>query len=116
MVDPKREGLKVGFEGSFRLDFHGAKVTTDAGLLAYRDLDEVLGLFDRLPSVFHDLRTGRNLQHDLTALLLQSVYSRLAGCEDVNDADRLSPVSTGDYQGRVALRRTLPKSRFHRDQ
>ena len=67
-----------------------AKVTSDAGLLAYRDLDEALGLFDSVPFVFHDSRTGRNIQHHLTALLRQSVYSRLAGYEDVNDAHRLS--------------------------
>ena len=89
MADPKGEGLKLGFDGSL-LEFHGAKVTSDAGLLAYRDLDEALVLFDSVPSVFHDSRTGRNIQHDLTALLRQSVYSRLAGYEDVNDAHRLS--------------------------
>ena len=85
---PKGEGLKVGFEGSRRLEFHGAKVTSDAGLLAYRDWDEALASFDSVPSVVHDSRTGRNIQHDLASLLRQSVYSRLAGCENVNDADR----------------------------
>ena len=90
MADPRGEGLKLGFDGSLRLEFHGAKVTSDAGLLAYRDLDEALGLFDSVPFVFHDSRTGRNIQHHLTALLRQSVYSRLAGYEDVNDAHRLS--------------------------
>ena len=38
--------MKVGFDGSLRLELHGAKVTSDAGLLAYRDLDEGLVLFD----------------------------------------------------------------------
>ncbi|MDA2924577.1 transposase [Acidobacteria bacterium AH-259-L09] len=90
MADPKGERLKVGFDGSLRFEFHGAKVTSDAGLLAYRDLDEALGLFDSVPSVFHDSRTGRNIQHHLASLLRQSVYSRLAGYEDVNDAHRLS--------------------------
>ena len=90
MADLKGEGMKLGFDGSVRLEFHGEKVTSDAGLLADRDLDEALGLFDSVAAVFHDLRTGRNIQHDLTALLSQSVYSRLAGYEDVNDAHRLS--------------------------
>ena len=90
MTDPKGEILKLSFNSRLRLNFHGAKVTSDAGLLAYRDLDEALGLFDSVPSAFHDSQTGRNLQHGLTALLRQSTYSRLAGYEDVNDADRLS--------------------------
>ena len=34
------------------------KVTSDAGLLAYRDLDKALSLFDLVPSVVQDLRTG----------------------------------------------------------
>ncbi len=82
--------MKLGFDASLRLEFHGAKVTSDAGLLAYRDLDEALGLFDRVPSIVQDGRTGSNIQHDLSALLRQSVYSRLAGYKDVNDTHRLS--------------------------
>ena len=90
MADHQGEGLRLGFNSSLRLEFHGAKVTSDAGLLAYRELDEALGLFDRVSALFHDSRTRRNIQHDLPALLRQSVYSRLAGYEDVNDAHRLS--------------------------
>ena len=82
--------MKVGFDGGIRLEFHGAKVTTDSGLLAYRDLDDALGLFDSVSANFHDNRTGRNIQHALPTLLRQSIYSRLAGYEDVNDAERLS--------------------------
>ena len=77
MADPKGEGLRLGFDGSIRLEFHGAQVTSDAGLLAYRDLDEALALFDSVPSVLHDSRTGRNIQHDLASLLRQSLYPRL---------------------------------------
>ena len=82
--------MKLGFDGGIKLEFHVAKVTSDAGLLAYRDLDNALGLFDSASTIFSDKRTGRNIQHAMPTLLRQSIYSRLAGYEDVNDAERLS--------------------------
>jgi len=90
MGQPQGEGLKVGFDSSLRLEFHGSKVTTDAGLLAYRELDDVLGLFDSVSKNLSDVRTGRNTQHRIENLLRQSIFSRLAGYEDVNDATRMS--------------------------
>ncbi|MFC1537423.1 IS1380 family transposase [Gemmatimonadota bacterium] len=90
MGQPQGEGLKVGFDSSLRLEFHGSKVTSDCGLLAYRDLDEALGLFESASKVLIDRRTGRNVQHEVENLLRQSVYSRLAGYDDVNDAARMS--------------------------
>jgi len=60
MGQPQGEGLKVGFDSSLRLEFHGSKVTSDAGLLAYRDLDGVLGLFDSVSKDLSDVRTGRD--------------------------------------------------------
>ena len=65
-------------------------MTSDSGLLAYRELDDVLGLFDAVSTALSDQRTGRNIQHAMATLLRQSIYSRLAGYEDVNDAERLS--------------------------
>ena len=55
--------MKVGFDGGIKLEFHGAKVTSDGGLLAYRDLDHALGLFDSVSKSFIDKRTGRNIRH-----------------------------------------------------
>ena len=82
--------MKVGFDGGIKLEFHGAKVTSDGGLLSFRDLDDALGLFNSVSAVINDKRTGRNIQHAIPTILRQSIYSRLAGYEDVNDAGRLS--------------------------
>jgi len=62
-------------------------VTTDAGLLAVRELDEALGLTEMAGVMIKEGRTGRNIRHDLAGLLRQSVYARLAGYEDVNDQE-----------------------------
>ncbi len=43
---PEGESMKVGFDGGIRLEFHGAKLSSNGGLLAYRDLDHALGLFN----------------------------------------------------------------------
>ena len=90
MGEKKTADLKVRFDGRIGVQFHGAKVTSDAGLLAIRELDEALGLTELAGVTLADRRTGRNVQHDQVALLRQSVYSRLAGYEDTNDAERLA--------------------------
>src|SRR5881227_3348491 len=82
-------GLRVAFDRRLKLEFHGATVTSDAGLLAFRELDDALGLTEMAAEVLADTRTGRNGRHSLIAQLRQSVFGRLAGYEDVNDADRL---------------------------
>ena len=82
--------LKLQFDRRVRLDFRGATITSDAGLLACRELDAALGLTETANDYIHEGRSGRNVQHRLLPLLRQSVYSRLAGYEDTNDAERLA--------------------------
>ncbi len=82
--------MKVGFDGGIKLEIHGVKIPSNGSLLAYRDLDHAFGLFDSVPAIFIDKRTGRNIQHAIPTLLRQSIYSRLASYEDVNDAESLS--------------------------
>jgi hypothetical protein len=64
-------------------------ITSDAGLLAYRELDNTVGLTGTAGDVLADVRTGKNGRHLMVGLLRQSVFGRLAGYEDVNDAERL---------------------------
>ena len=78
------------FDRRVRLEFRGATITSDAGLLACRELDDALGLTETANECLQESRGGRNVQHRLVGLLRQSVYSRLAGYEDTNDAERLA--------------------------
>ena len=105
MGDCQNEDLRVQFDRRLKLKFLGSQVTTDAGLLAYRELDETLGLTQIDAESLHDARLGSNQQHRLVPLLRQSIYSRLAGYEDVNDAERLSvdPAMRHVVGGRATL-------------
>jgi hypothetical protein len=78
------------FCSSLKVDFQGSQVTSDAGLLLVRELDEHLGLGQLIRENLTDARRGKNTQLPLSDLLRQSIYSRLAGYEDLNDAERLS--------------------------
>src|SRR3954451_25257574 len=82
--------LRVTFDPRLKLEFHGSRVTSDAGLLPFRDLDDALGLTDRAGEALTDIRTAQTSRHTLIALLRQSVFGWIAGYEDVNDADRLA--------------------------
>jgi hypothetical protein len=87
--EPKSQALRLNFDRRLMLQFRGAAITSDAGLLPYRELDDALGLTDTGGDELADARTGKNGRHRLVGLLRQSVFGRLAGYEDVNGADRL---------------------------
>jgi hypothetical protein len=72
-----------------KLEFNGAKISSDGALLLFRELDEVLGLTNLAGTFLQDFRTGANIRHTMTALLRQAVFGRLAGYEDTHDAERL---------------------------
>ena len=65
-------------------------MTSDGGLILIRELDERLGLEKLIDEHLSDSRQGLNKQFTVTDLVRQSVYSRLAGYEDLNDAERLA--------------------------
>jgi hypothetical protein len=88
--DAESAPVRLSFNPQLRVEFRGATVTSDAGLLLPRELDERLGLSALIERHLSDPRTGRNFQFPLADLVRQSIYSRLAGYEDTNDAERLA--------------------------
>ena len=97
--------LRLDFDRRLTLQFRGSVITSDAGMLAYRELDDALGLSKMAGEMLADARTGRNGRHALVGLLRQSVFGRLAGYEDVNDAERLrhDPAMRWIVGGKAAL-------------
>jgi hypothetical protein len=88
MGEVDRSALRLDFGRRLVLQFCGSTITSDAGLLAYRELDDALYLTDTAANTLADARTGKNGRHRLAGLR-QGVFGRLAGYEDVNDAERL---------------------------
>ena len=90
MGERQNQPFQLSFNPSLKVDFRGSRVTSDSGLLLVRELDERLGLSALIAENIRDGRRGKNTQLPLPDLLRQSIYSRLAGYEDVNNAERLS--------------------------
>ncbi|WP_223428186.1 IS1380 family transposase [Tateyamaria pelophila] len=94
MVHPEGAGAQradcVDFDRRVRLEFRGTQLSSDGGLLVMREFDDVLGLSDLASGALNDGRRGTNIVHRIDGLFRQSVYGRLAGYEDVNDANRLA--------------------------
>ena len=90
MGEQHHEPFQVSFNSSLRVDVRGSRVTSDGGLIVVRELDEWLGMGALIERYLTDTRRGRHTPLPLADWLRQSVYSRLAGYEDVNDAERVS--------------------------
>jgi len=90
MGEIQNQPFQLSFNASLKIDFQGSRVTSDGGLILVRELDERLAFGELIEQHLTDSRRGRNTQFLFADLLRQSVYSRLAGYEDINDAQRLS--------------------------
>lgn len=108
--------LRLAFDSSLKLEFHGAKITTDAGLLTYRELDEKLGLTEGAADQLTEGRKGKNTQHTMLALLRQGIYGRIAGYEDTNDSDylRMDPAMRRVVGGRAQKKLAASSSEMGR--
>ena len=90
MGEKENKPFQLAFNGLLKVDFQGSRVTSDGGLILIRELDERLGLGKLIDEHLSDSRQGTNKKFPLADLLRQSVYSRLAGYENLNDAVRVS--------------------------
>ena len=89
MGERQNQPFQLSLNASLKIDFQGSRVTWDGGLVLVREVDERLGFGELITQHLSDSRRGKNLQLPLADLFRQSVYSRMAGYEDVNDAERL---------------------------
>src|SRR6266568_4563514 len=90
MGETQNQPFQLSFNASLKVEFQGSRITSDGGLILVRELDERLGFGELIEQHLTDSRRGKNTQFPFADLLRQSVYSRLAGYEDLNDAERLS--------------------------
>jgi hypothetical protein len=112
--ESESDAVRLDFDRRLMLQFRGSVVTSDAGLLAYRELDDALGLTAFAGEMFADARAGKNGRHALVGLLRQSVFGRLAGCKDVSDAEGLrhDPTMRWVVGGKAAHRRAASPSQM----
>jgi hypothetical protein len=114
--EAESDALRLDFDRSLKLEFHGSSVTSDAGLLAYRERDDAPGLMAIAEQHLVYGRTGRNGRHDLVGHAAPVGLRWLAGYEDVNDADRLGrdPAMRWIVGGKAAERQAASTSQMGR--
>jgi hypothetical protein len=69
--------------------FDGGDITSDAGGLLLREVDQRLHLTRRLAACFTDHRRQDKIEHGVRDLVAQRVYGLALGYEDLNDHDQL---------------------------
>ena len=74
MGDRRKTSTSCSIDDKLKLEFHGVKIMSDAGLLAFREPDEAFRLTERGNALLSDCRQGKNTQHTILALLPQGVY------------------------------------------
>jgi hypothetical protein len=81
--------LGFRFQRKLAVDFAGGTLTSDAGLVLVRELDEQLQLTQDVLTRLHDPRDPRYITHPVGTLLRQRLYQIIAGYEDANDGNAL---------------------------
>lgn len=71
------------------LSFSGERISSDGGLLLLREVENQLGILERISSCITDIRDSRYIDHTLKEMITQRVFQIAAGYEDCNDCNDL---------------------------
>jgi hypothetical protein len=85
----QKEAIRADFNKSIFIDFAGAKITSDAGFLLMREVDQRFGIIESGCNQLVDERSTSHKRHTYEQMIRQRVYQIAAGYEDCNDADHL---------------------------
>lgn len=85
----QKEAIRPDFNRAIRIDFQGAKITSDVGFLLVREIDDRFRIIEPMKDCLEDLRSPTHTKHSLVQTVRQRVYQIAAGYEDCNDADFL---------------------------
>jgi len=85
----EREAIRPDFNRSIFIDFAGAKITSDAGFLLMREVDQRFGIIESGCNYLTDERSVSHKRHTYEQMIRQRVYQIAAGYEDCNDAEFL---------------------------
>ncbi len=69
--------------------FSGGDITSNGGVLLFRQADRMLGLTERVAQALIDPRRRASCRHDALAIVRQRDYALALGYEDLNDHDEL---------------------------
>ncbi|MFC1895610.1 transposase [Thermodesulfobacteriota bacterium] len=87
--EAQEQAIRPDFDRSIFIDFAGAKITSDAGFLLMREIDQRFGIIESGCSHLVDERADSHKKHTFEQMIRQRVYQMGAGYEDCNDADYL---------------------------
>ncbi len=85
----QKEALRPVFNRSILVDFREARISSDAGFLLLREMDERFDVIGPMSDCLEDRRSAVHTRHSLVQMIRQRVYQIAAGYEDCNDADYL---------------------------
>lgn len=110
MVDSD-DALRLNSNGSVVVSFNGGNISSDGGLVIYKEFIEKIGLRNIIDQYLGFVRLGSNAKYTVTDKIIQQVLFQIAGYEDNNDSDRLAddPVMKILLDDKIASQSTLSR-------